>query len=136
VSLAEVRWIDLPNKVDERGELTFMQGGQHIPFPIERVFYVYHVSDNAVRACHSHRATKQFVIPIAGTFMLDLTDGYSTNSYEMSSPKRGIYVPPMIWDRLYHFSHDAVCLVLASTKFDESDYIRDWQTYLNVVGKV
>jgi dTDP-4-dehydrorhamnose 3,5-epimerase-like enzyme len=136
VSLAEVRWIDLPNKVDERGELTFMQGGQHIPFPIERVFYVYHVSDNAVRACHSHRATKQFVISIAGTFMLDLTDGYSTNSYEMNNPKRGIYVPPMIWDRLYNFSQDAVCLVLASTRYDESDYIRDWQIYLNAVGKV
>ena len=135
MSLAKVGWIELPTKIDPRGALTIV-GHDEIPFSIARLFYAHKVPDlSIVRGGHAHRVTEQFVLPVSGQFMLDLTDGKTTNTYVMDTPDRGVYIPPMIWDRLYSFSKDAVCLVLASTQYTESDYIRKWDDYMAAVGE-
>ena len=74
--------------------------------------------------------TEQFVISISGALSFDLTDGANKRSFRLDSPARGVYIPPMLWDRFYDFSEHATCLVLASTQYAESDYIRDWNAYL------
>jgi WxcM-like, C-terminal len=123
-----VRWIDLPVRADPRGSLTIV-GHDDIPFSIARLFYVRDVPAGIDRGGHAHRVTEQFVVAVNGTFSLDLTDGAQKRTFRLESPARGVYVPPMVWDRLYDFSAQAVCLVLASTQYAESDYIRDWNEY-------
>ena len=132
--LDSVRWIDLTRKKDGRGSLTIV-GHDEIPFSIARIFYVRGVPDGIERGGHAHHVTEQFVIAVSGCFTLELTDGQSKRSFELDSPDRGVYVPPMIWDRLHHFSRDAVCLVLASTQYAASDYIRDWSEFLQLAAR-
>jgi len=127
--LQAVRWIDLARRTDHRGTLTIV-GHDEIPFSIARIFYVHDIPAGVERGGHAHHVTEQFVIAISGAFTLELTDGREKRSFRLESPDRGVYVPPMIWDRLHDFSGDAVCLVLASTQYAESDYIRDWNEYL------
>jgi len=127
--LQAVRWIELARRADQRGTLTIV-GHDEIPFSIARIFYVHDIPEGIERGGHAHHVTEQLVIAISGTFTLELTDGKEKRSFRLESPDRGVYVPPMIWDRLHHFSRDAVCLVLASTQYAESDYIRDWNEYL------
>jgi hypothetical protein len=129
MSLAGVRWIDLPVRSDPRGALTII-GHDDIPFSIARLFYVRGVPAGLERGGHAHRVTEQFVVAASGSFSLDLTDGAATRSFRLESPSRGVYIPPLVWDRLYDFSGDALCLVLVSTQYAESDYIRDWNEYL------
>lgn len=135
MNLHRIRWIELPLKTDHRGSLTIV-GHDEIPFSVARLFYVHGVPPGVERGGHAHRVTEQFILPVSGSFMLDLTDGRAINRYTMDDSSRGIYVPPMVWDRLYDFSSDAVCLVLASTQYAESDYIRSWEDYLGVIAKL
>jgi len=134
MNLHRIRWIELPLKTDHRGSLTIV-GHDEIPFSVARLFYVHGVPPGIERGGHAHRVTEQFILPVSGRFRLDLTDGRTTNRYIMDNSSRGIYVPPMVWDRLYDFSSDAVCLVLASTQYAESDYIRSWEDYLGAISK-
>jgi dTDP-4-dehydrorhamnose 3,5-epimerase-like enzyme len=131
MSLAQVRWIDLPQRRDRRGVLTII-GHNEIPFSITRVFYVHEVPDGVERGGHAHHVTEQFVLALAGRFTLELTDGRDKRRFELDSPHRGVYIPPMIWDRLHDFSSRAVCVVLASTQYAESDYVRDWKEFLRL----
>jgi len=131
MSLEQVRWIDLPVRTDPRGSLTFI-GHDDIPFSIARLFYVHGVPAGQERGGHAHRVTEQVVIAAGGAFNLELTDGSAKRSFRLESPSRGVYIPPMVWDRLYDFSPQALCLVLVSTQYAESDYIRDWNEYLRV----
>lgn len=132
MSLAQARWISLSNKQDGRGVLTIV-GHDELPFSIARAFYVHSVPHGVERGGHAHRVTEQFIIAVSGRFSLDLTDGRSKQDFQLCEPTRGLYVPPMIWDRLYDFSTDAVCLVFASTPYAASDYIRNWDEFLKAV---
>ncbi len=128
--LSKVTVIDLPSVAQpERGCLTVIQGEQHLPFPIARIFYIYGVPGGCDRGAHAHRGTEQVFVALSGNFALDLTDGHKQETFMMSRPDRAVYVPPMIWVRLHNFSADAVCLVLASTGYDPGDYIRDWDEF-------
>lgn len=126
--LSMVKWIQFPCKTDVRGTLAVVEG-KELPFAIARFFYVHGMPSNVERGGHAHRATEQIVIAVTGSFRLDLTDGKRTQSYLLDDPDKGVYIPPMIWDRLYAFSPDAVCLVVASTYYSETDYIRDWDEF-------
>jgi hypothetical protein len=127
--LEAARWIDLPSRVDARGTLTIVDH-DGIPFSIVRFFYVHDIPPGVERGGHAHHTTEQFVLAVAGSFALDLTDGKAKRSFRLESPARGVYIPPMVWDRLYEFSPGAVCLVVASTQYAESDYVRDWNEFL------
>jgi len=130
-ALEQVRWIDLPRRSDRRGILTIV-GHDDIPFSIARIFYVHAIPPGTERGGHAHHVTEQFVLALAGAFELELNDGKSRRSFHLDSPDRGVYVPPIVWDRLHGFTSDAVCLVLASTQYAESDYVRNWSEFLRL----
>lgn len=116
---------------DDRGILGAIESGTELPFTIRRVFFMHSVTGE--RGGHAHTATRQFLLPIAGTFCIDVSDGISTTTHRLNDPHRGLYVPPMHWLRLYGFSPDAVCLVLADTTFEQSAYIREWGAFAQAV---
>lgn len=134
--MQRVAWASLATfSTPVRGSLTVVQSGQGIPFAIARIFYIYGATPNCERGGHAHYDTQQAFVAMRGHFSLELTDGGQTQKYKLDRPDRLLYVPPMIWARLYDFSDDAVCLVLASSLYDASDYIREWDDYLTALGR-
>ncbi len=131
--LDEIKWIDLPSNRDERGVLTSIESGMDIPFKIKRVFYMHHVEKN--RGGHAHRDTDQVVIALVGDFMIDFSDGSRTNTYHLDDPTKGLFMPRMVFTRLYDFSKDAVCAVLANTHYEISRSIRSWEDYMEEIGQ-
>lgn len=132
--LSDCRLIDLPKVSDARGNLTFVEGHNHIPFDIKRVYYLYDVPGGADRGEHAHKDLHQFVISMSGSFDLLLDDGFEQKRFQLNRPYYGIYVCPMMWRYLDNFSSGSVCMVLASGPYDESDYIRDRDEFLRAVG--
>lgn len=128
--LSDCRQINLPKITDQRGNLTFVEGGNHIPFDIKRVYYLYDVPGGSDRGEHAHKNLHQFVVCMSGSFDLLLKDGTNDRRFHLNRSYYGIYVCPMMWRYLDNFSSGAVCMVLASEAYDESDYIRDWDEYL------
>ena len=128
MSLVDVTWIELPHVRDERGVLAAIEAHLDVPFEIRRVFFLHSI--RGVRGGHAHRATRQLLVPVAGTFRVELADGCDSATYDMTDPHRGLYVPALTWIRLADFSPEAVCLVLADTHFGDAEYIRDWDVFV------
>lgn len=128
------RLLQLPVVHDARGNLTFIEGGRHIPFDIARTYYLYDVPGGAERGGHAHRTLHQLVIAMSGSFDLVLHDGSNRDRCHLNRSYRGLYLPPMIWREIDNFSSGSVCLVLASARFDEADYIRDFDEFLEAAG--
>jgi dTDP-4-dehydrorhamnose 3,5-epimerase-like enzyme len=128
------RLVELPIVQDPRGNLTFIEGGRHVPFEIRRVYYLYDVPGGATRAGHAHRELEQVVIAASGSFDVVVTDNRTTQTHSLNRSYRGLYIPPMVWRVLTNFSSGAVCLVLASQSFDEADYLRDFDVFLSAAG--
>ena len=122
--------IDLPKIADPRGNLTFIEGQRHIPFDIQRVYYLYDVPGGAERGGHSHKALSQFIIAMSGRFDVVLDDGSEKKRFQLNRAYQGLYVCPMIWRELDNFSSGSVCMVLASNVYDESDYYRDYDQFI------
>jgi len=129
MSLQNCRIIDLPKILEPRGNLTFIEENQHVPFPIQRVYYLYDVPGGAERGGHAHKALHQLIIAISGSFDVVLDDGHAKQRYHLNRSYYGLYVCPMIWRELDNFSSGSVCLVLASNHYDEDDYYRDYAGY-------
>lgn len=130
MTLGACQFVDLPKISDPRGNLTFIEGGRHVPFVIERVYYLYDVPGGAERGGHAHKALSQLIIAISGSFDVVLDDGSSRQRFHLNRSYTGLYITPMIWRELDNFSSGAVCLVLASNVYDEEDYYRDYDAYL------
>lgn len=128
--------VDLPKITDPRGNLTFIEGHQHIPFDIARVYYLYDVPGGAERGGHAHKALHQLIIAMAGSFDVVLDDGISKKRIHLNRSNYGLYVCPMIWRELDNFSSGSVCMVLASNRYDEEDYYRDYRKYMVARGLV
>ena len=122
--LSDCRVIDLPKITDARGNLTFVEGGNHIPFDIKRVYYLYDVPGGADRGEHAHQALHQFVICMSGSFDLVLDDGHNSRRFHLNRSYFGVYACPMMWRYLDNFSSGPVCLVLASETLEATQYIR------------
>ena len=133
MSTSSWKIIVLPKISDPRGNLTFIEGNQHIPFQIKRVFYIYDVPTEADRGAHAHRKLHQFLIPLTGSFDVEMDDGFNKEIVHMNRPWKGLHIPPMIWASEVRFDSASVCLVLASDVFDEADYIRDYCQFLNSI---
>ncbi len=131
--LDQVRWIDLPWTVEEGGMITSLESEQAIPFKIQRVYYMHHVSEE--RGGHAHIDTDQVVVAAAGSFSVDLSDGERTVTFVLDDPTRGLYMPRLVFNWLYGFSAEAVCLVLANTHYDISRSLRSWDEYRAYLGK-
>ncbi|MCV6593702.1 MAG: FdtA/QdtA family cupin domain-containing protein [Silicimonas sp.] len=132
--LKDCRIIELPKLTDVRGNLTFVEGQNHVPFDIRRVYYLYDVPGGADRGEHAHYKLEQFIVSMSGSFDVLLSDGVEEKRFHLNRSYYGLYVCPMMWRYLDNFSSGAVCLVLASEPYDEADYIRDKDTYLELVN--
>jgi dTDP-4-dehydrorhamnose 3,5-epimerase-like enzyme len=133
-SLARCHIIVLPKIRDHRGNLSFIEGGNHIPFDIQRVYYLYDVPGGAERGGHAHKALHQLIIAMSGSFDVILDDGNEKKRFHLSRSYYGLYVCPMMWRELDNFSSGSVCMVLASNKYDEEDYYREYCDYLAARG--
>ena len=122
--------IQLPKISDPRGNLTFIEGGRHIPFDIKRVYYTYDVPGGADRGAHGHKALHQLIIAMSGSFDIVLDDGAQKKRFHLNRSYFGLYVCPMLWRELDNFSSGSVCMVLASNLYDSSDYYRDYEEFL------
>ena len=125
--------IELPKIAEPRGNLTFVEGSNHIPFDIKRVYYLYDVPGGAERGGHGHKALHQLIIAMSGSFDVVLDDGYEKKRFHLNRSYNGLYVCPMIWRELDNFSSGSVCMVLASNIYEESDYYREYAAFTNAV---
>jgi hypothetical protein len=130
MSLDECRIIDLPRIQDPRGNLTFIEGVNHVPFEIARVYYLYDVPGGETRGGHAHRQLEQFIIAMSGSFDVVLDDGSERRTVSLNRSYYGLYMPRMIWRELVNFSSGSVCTVLASRPYEEEDYYRDYDEFV------
>lgn len=119
---------------DERGKLVVAEGEIDIPFAIQRVFYIYGSDDSVVRGQHANRNSEFVLINVAGSSKVMITDGENREIVTLSRPMEGLYIPKMVWKEMYDFSPDSVLLVLASTHYDGSEYIRDYEAYRSEIS--
>ena len=131
--ISDCRIIELPKIEDARGSLTFLEGGDHIPFEIRRAYYLYDVPGGSVRGSHAHKELHQFFVAMSGSFDVVLHDGESERRFHLNRSYYGLYVCPMTWRTLDNFSSGAVCMVFASEIFSEEDYIRDKSEFIRAV---
>jgi hypothetical protein len=125
--------VELPVIHRSEGNLTVVESEDHVPFPIERVYYLYDVPTGAVRGGHAHRELQQLLIPLSGSFDVLLDDGDAKRSVHLNRPSAGLLLTPMIWRELVNFSSGSVCMVLASAHYDESDYFREYDDFIAAV---
>lgn len=133
ITVDDCRILDFQNKIDERGGLVIAEAFKEIPFEIRRVFYSFNIPDRKSRGAHAHKKCHQVLIAPSGTFTVELKDGVNTRRVVMDDPLKGLHVPPGVWASELEFEPSAICLVLASDNYDESDYIRDYDTYLKMI---
>ncbi len=115
---------------DNRGNLTFIEGSHHVPFAIERVFYLYDVPGGQSRAGHALKETEQVLIAVSGSFDVVLDDGESRRTVTLNRPYVGLYLPSLVWRELENFSSGSVCLVLASRVYEEAQYYREYSAFV------
>jgi dTDP-4-dehydrorhamnose 3,5-epimerase-like enzyme len=131
MSLKKCKLLDLPRINDPRGNLTFIEANRHIPFDIRRMYYLYDVPGGAERGGHAHKELHQLIIAMSGSFDIHLDDGNARQTIHMNRSYKGLYICPMIWREIDNFSSGAVCVVLASDYYDEQDYYRDYDNFVN-----
>jgi len=128
--------IEFSRIIDPRGTLSFIENSKQIPFDIKRVYYLYDVPGGASRAGHGHKSLEQVLIAMSGSFDVMLDNGYTKKKFHLNRSYFGLYMPPMIWREIDNFSSGAVCLVLASAPYDESDYYRDYEKFLKAARRI
>lgn len=126
----DCRTIQLPKVEDARGNLTFVESGRHIPFAIMRAYWIYDVPGGEYRGGHAYGTLDEFVVALSGSFDVDLDDGSEHKIVPLNRSYYGLHVPAGIWRQFRNFSTNAVALVLASAAYDETDYIRDYDAYI------
>ena len=127
MTIDEVKIIDLPKFLDARGNLSFVEENNHIPFKIERTYWIYDVPGGEFRGGHAYKKNREFIIALSGSFDVVLDDGNIREAFTLNRSYYGLYVPNLLWREMQNFSTNAVALVLASAEFEEADYIRDYK---------
>jgi uncharacterized RmlC-like cupin family protein len=117
--------IQLPKILDRRGNLSFIESGNHIPFPIQRVHWIYDVPGGEKRGGHAYKENQEFIVALSGSFDVVVNDGKEEKTYHLNRSYYGLYIPAMIWRQMENFSTNSLALVLSSTKYNADDYIRD-----------
>ncbi len=131
LSVFECSVIDLGKINFEEGNLTVVENSSNFPFDVKRVFYLYDIAGGESRGAHAHKDCHQFLIATSGSFEVSLDDGKYKRQVFLNRPNIGIHIPPGVWASEINFSSGAICLVLASHTYNERDYIRDYQDFLN-----
>ena len=122
--------IELPKINDPRGNLTFIESGQHVPFEVKRNYWIYDVPSGMWRDGHAFKTQEEFIVALSGSFDVVVNDGNREQVFHLSRPQIGLYVPKMIWRHIDNFSTNSVALVLASTPYDAADYIEVFEDYM------
>jgi hypothetical protein len=130
--LDDCRLLQLPKIEDRRGNLTFVEANRHVPFGIERVYYLYDVPGGAERGGHAHKGLHQFMVAMSGSFDVKIDDGSRKTTFHLNRSYYGLYLCPMIWREIDNFSSGAVCMVLASTHYAPEDYLRDYDEFVRL----
>lgn len=128
-------WLDLPHVGDARGHLVFAEGGSHLPFAVARVFYMYGVPRDASRGAHAHRHLRLVLAALAGGVDVLLDDGRAKQTVRLEQPERGLLIGAWVWHELHHFAPATVVLALASGRYEEADYIRDYGQFTREIGQ-
>ena len=114
---------------NRRGSITPIYNNEHVPFAIQRVYYLYDVPAGSERGGHAHKELQQLIVAASGSFTVEMDDGKNKKTFNLNRPSYGLYVPPMMWRELKYFSGGGICLVLASLPYNENDYYRDYQEF-------
>lgn len=125
-----VMLIQLPENVDERGRLSFLEGGKHIPFEVKRVFWISGVPADKTRGGHAHWTCHEVVFPVTGSFEIEVDDGRCARTLTMNDARMGVMIPAGVWCELRHFAPGTVCVVVASEEFNAQGYVHvreEWQ---------
>jgi len=130
ISNQKLKLIQLPKILDQRGNLSFLESNNHIPFEIKRVFWIYDVPGGEVRGGHAYYESQEFIIALSGSFEIVLNDGINKQRITLNRSYYGLYVPNMIWKHIENYSTNSLTLVLSSTHFSEEDYIRDFSLFV------
>lgn len=125
-----IKIINLPKILDERGNLSFIEENNHIPFKIKRVYWIYDVPGGEIRGSHAFKNSQEFIVAISGSFDVVLNNGKDETKYSLNRSYYGLYIPRLTWRTLENFSTNSLALILSSTQFDEKDYIRDFSEFL------
>lgn len=133
--IEECQLIKLPKIEDIRGNLTFIESNNHLPFDIKRVYYLYDVPGGESRGGHAHKTLQQFIIAASGSFDVILDDGFNRKKFSLNRSYYGLYLRSMIWREIENFSSGSVCLVIASDFYKEEDYIRNYSTFKKSVAE-
>lgn len=132
--LDQCRIIEFPVVTDPRGNLTFIENSSHIPFDIQRVYYLYDVPGGASRAGHAHKELQQVLVAMSGSFDVTVDDGANKRTFHLNRSYYGLYICPMVWREIDNFSSGSVCMALASRPYDEADYYREYNEFLASAG--
>ena len=130
--MEEPRIIELPKFLDARGNLSFAQNNEHIPFEIKRTYWLYDVPGGESRGGHAYRETEEFVIALSGSFDVIVDDGKEKKTFHLNRSYYGLYIPKGMWREMDNFSTNSLALEFASTKYDLADYIRDYDEFLKL----
>jgi oxalate decarboxylase/phosphoglucose isomerase-like protein (cupin superfamily) len=133
MSIEHCRIIHLPKVHDPRGNLTFIEGDKHVPFDIKRVYYLYDVPGGAERGGHAHKELQQLIIAMSGSFDVILDDGHGKWRFHLNRSNYGLYISSMVWREIDNFSSGSVCMALASTRYEEADYYRNYEEFTDAV---
>ncbi len=133
MKLEQCRIVEIAKISDPRGNLSFVEGGQHIPFDIKRMYYLYDVPGGETRGGHAHKKLQQLIIAMSGSFDVVLDDGHSKQTFSLNRSYYGLYITNMVWRELVNFSSGSVCVVLASEHYDEQDYYREYDEFIDIV---
>lgn len=125
--------INLPKIIDKRGNLSFFEGNNQIPFEIERTYWIYDVPGGEVRGSHAFKEQNEFIIALSGSFDVVLHDGEKEEKFSLNRSYYGLLIPKMYWRRLENFSTNSLALIVSDKHFDDKDYIRDFEEFKNII---
>jgi dTDP-4-dehydrorhamnose 3,5-epimerase-like enzyme len=127
--------INLPKIIDKRGNLSFFENLNHLPFAIKRTYWIYDVPGGEARGGHAYKENEEFIVALSGSFDVVLDDGQAKTVHSLNRSYYGLYVPKMYWREMNNFSTNSLALIVSSAEYDENDYIRDYDEFC-VMGKI
>lgn len=133
-NISECRIIELDKHHHDNGNLSVVEGMQQLPFNVNRVYYLYDIPGGSERGGHSHRKCHEFIIAVSGSFDVEIDDGCEKRTVSLNQSNKGLHVEPGIWRILNNFSSGSVCLVLASDCYEEADYVREYDEFINLTS--
>ncbi len=130
-----VKIIELPKILDKRGNLSFFENSNQIPFDIKRTYWIYDVPGGELRGSHAFKKSHEFIIALSGSFDIILNDGNKEKKYSLNRSYHGLYVPNLLWRRLENFSTNSLALIVSSISYDDNDYVRDFEEFKTIIDE-